>query len=154
MENTTNNSTADRELLIAKVLDAPVDLVWEAWSNPEHICNWWGPNGFTCTISKMDLKPGGEWHLVLHGPDGTDFKNRSTFTEVIPAVRIVYRHDSAPKFLATITFEDRGEQTFLKWHMLFDTKEEFIQTVKTFKADEGLKQNIVKLQDYLIGLKS
>jgi hypothetical protein len=61
----------------------------------------------------------------------------------------VYEHISGPKFLATVTFESRGNQTFLEWHMLFRTKEEFIQTVKTFKADEGLKQNIAKLNNYL-----
>lgn len=154
MENTANNNTADRELLITRLLDAPVDLVWEAWSKPEHLCNWWGPDGFTCTISKMDVQPGGEWNLTLHGPDGTDYKNRSTFTEIIPAEKIVYRHDSAPHFLATITFEDRGEQTFLSWRMLFDTREEYIQTVETFKADQGLKQNVAKLQVYLSNMNS
>jgi uncharacterized protein YndB with AHSA1/START domain len=153
MENTTS-STADRELLITKLLDAPVDLVWEVWSHPEHICNWWGPNDFTCTISKMDLRPEGEWNLVLHGPDGTDYKNHSIFKEVIPQQKISYLHESSPKFLSTITFEARGEQTFIKWHMLFNNREEFIHTVKTFKADEGLKQNIGKLQDYLAGMRA
>lgn len=153
MENTTNSAT-DRELLITRLLDAPVHLVWEAWSNAEHICNWWGPNGFTCTISKMDLRPEGEWNLVLHGPDGTDYKNRSIFKEVIPQQKISFWHESAPKFLSTITFEARGEQTFITWHMLFNNREEFIQTVKTFRADEGLKQNIVKLQDYLTSMKA
>lgn len=153
MENNRDSNATDRALLISKVLDAPVALVWEAWTNPQHICNWWGPNGFTCTISKMDLKPGGEWNLILHGPDGTDYKNRSIFEEIIPQQKIIYRHDSSPQFLGTITFEDRGEQTNINWHMLFNTREEFIQTVKTFKADEGLKQNILKLQDYLTGMK-
>ena len=79
MENTN-----DRELVLTRVFNAPVDLVWEVWSQPEHIAHWWGPNGFTCTIHKMDLRPGGEWNLVLHGPDGTDFDNQSFFREVIP----------------------------------------------------------------------
>ncbi|MFD2872472.1 SRPBCC family protein [Mucilaginibacter ximonensis] len=154
MKDITDNNITDRELLITKLLDAPVELVWEAWSNPEHICNWWGPDGFTCTISKMELRPEGEWHLVLHGPDGIDYKNRSIFKEIIPQQKISYWHESAPHFMGTITFEDRGEQTFLTWRMLFDTKEEFIQTVKVFKADQGLKQNVVKLQEYLNSMKS
>ncbi|HVV07103.1 MAG TPA: SRPBCC domain-containing protein, partial [Puia sp.] len=66
MENKKSN-TQDRELLITRQLDAPIDLVWEAWTSPEHIANWWGPNGFTNTITKMDLRPGGEWDLVMHG---------------------------------------------------------------------------------------
>src|ERR1700748_2388152 len=99
------NNTKDRELLITRLLDAPVDLVWEVWAKPEHISQWWGPNDFKCTISEMDLRDGGEWKLILHGPDGTDYKNQSIFKEVIPHKRIVYEHVSAPKFLSTIEFE-------------------------------------------------
>ena len=97
----------------------------------------------------MDLKKGGEWNLTMHGPDGTDFKNKSIFREIIKHKKIVYEHVSAPKFLATVEFEAQGEKTFIKWHMLFESKEQFIQTVKTFKADEGLKQNVDKLTHYL-----
>ena len=148
MQNEKSN-TADRELRISRLLDAPVELVWEVWTNPEHIKNWWGPDGFTNTITKMEIKPGGEWNLIMHGPDGTDYKNKSVFKEIIKHKKFVYEHISGPKFLATVTFESRGNQTFLEWHMLFRTKEEFIQTVKMFKADEGLKQNIAKLNIYL-----
>jgi uncharacterized protein YndB with AHSA1/START domain len=147
------NNTKDRELLISRTLNAPVELVWEAWTKPEHIANWWGPNGFTNTITKMEIKPGGEWDLVMHGPDGTDYKNKSVFKEIIPFKKIVYDHVSGPKFTATITFEAQGEQTLLNWHMLFETAEQFIQVVKTFKADEGLRQNIEKLNVYLSGLQ-
>lgn len=143
------NNTADRELRISRLLDAPIDLVWEVWTDPEHIKNWWGPNGFTNTITKMEIQPNGSWDLVMHGPDGTDYKNKSIFREVVKHEKIVYEHISGPKFLATILFEKKQDKTFIQWHMLFNTKEEFIQTVKTFKADEGLKQNLEKLNAYL-----
>jgi uncharacterized protein YndB with AHSA1/START domain len=146
------SKTSDRELRITRTLNAPVELVWEVWTKPEHIVNWWGPNGFTNTIHIMDVKPSGEWDFVMHGPDGTDFKNRSIYKEIIPHQRIVFEHVS-PRFTATIEFEDQGEQTLINWHMLFETREEFIRIVKTFKADEGLKQNIEKLNVYLAGLK-
>jgi uncharacterized protein YndB with AHSA1/START domain len=152
MEN-NQNSTQDRELIITRKLNAPVKLVWEVWTKPEHIANWWGPDGFTNTISKMDVVPGGEWDLVMHGPDGTDYKNKSIFKEIIRYKKIVYEHVSGPRFLATIRFEAQGEQTLLTWHMLFETAEEFIRTVKTFRADEGLKQNVEKLSVYLSQLK-
>lgn len=152
MEN-KKSSTHDREITISRKLNAPVDLVWEAWTKPEHIANWWGPNGFTNTISKMDMTAGGEWDLVMHGPDGTDYKNKSIFREVVLHKKIVYEHVSAPKFISTISFEEQGEQTHLTWHMLFESVEEFIQVVKTFKADEGLKQNVEKLEVYLAGMK-
>jgi len=148
------NDTKDRELLLMRMLNAPIELVWEVWTNPEHLAQWWGPNGFTNTISKMEVRPEGEWDLVMHGPDGTDYKNKSVFKEIILHKKIVYEHISGPKFLATIEFEEEGDKTFIKWHMLFESKEQFIQTVKTFKADEGLKQNFEKLDRYLLSLKN
>ncbi|HUP13763.1 MAG TPA: SRPBCC domain-containing protein, partial [Niastella sp.] len=143
------SSTKNRELRISRLLDAPVKLVWEVWTNPEHIAKWWGPNGFTNTISTMDVKPGGAWNLVMHGPDGTDYSNKSIFKEIVPEKKMVYEHITSPKFIATITFEEQGKQTLLNWHMLFESEEQFIQVVKTFKADEGIKQNVEKLAAYL-----
>jgi len=153
MQNEKSN-TQDRELLLTRMLNAPIELVWEVWTNPEHLAQWWGPNGFTNTITKMDVQPEGEWDLVMHGPDGTDYKNKSVFKEVILHKKIVYEHISGPKFLATIEFDEQGDKTFIKWHMLFESKEQFIQTVKTFKADEGLKQNVEKLDRYVASLMS
>jgi len=152
MENKSN--THDREISISRKLNAPVELVWEVWTKPEHIANWWGPNGFTNTIAKMEMAPGGEWDLVMHGPDGTDYKNKSIFKEIIPCKKIVYEHVSAPRFVATIDFEEQGEQTLINWHMLFESAEEFIQVVKAYGAVEGLKQNIEKLNVYLTGLSN
>lgn len=143
------NNTADRELCISRLLNAPVELVWEVWTNPEHIKNWWGPDGFTNTITMMHVEPQGEWNLTMHGPDGTNYRNESIFTEVVKHKKLVYDHITGPKFTATISFEEQGDKTLLTWHMLFRNREEFIQTVKTFKADEGLKQNVEKLQVYL-----
>ena len=151
--NEIKNDTSDRELIITRLLNAPRELVWDVFTKPEHIKNWWGPNGFTNTIDKMDVKPGGEWEFIMHGPDGTDYKNKSIYKEIIRPERIVFEHVSGPKFIATITFTAEGNKTHLKWHMLFESAEQFQQVVKTFKADEGLKQNIVKLEEYLAGVK-
>ena len=149
MQSVENKNTTDRELIVSRLLNAPIELVWKVWTEPDHIKNWWGPNGFTNTIFGMDMKAGGKWDYIMHGPDGTDYKNKSVFKEIVKYKRIVYEHVSGPKFTATIEFEKQGDKTFLKWHMLFETTEEFIRTVKTFKADEGLKQNVEKLQVYL-----
>jgi len=148
MENQKSN-TADREIRLSRLVNAPIDLVWEVWTNPEHIKEWWGPNGFTNTINKMDVRENGEWDLIMHGPDGTDYKNKSIFKEIIKHEKIVYEHISSPKFVATISFKAQKEKTLIDWHMLFESKEQFIQVVKTFKADEGLRQNMEKLNHYL-----
>jgi uncharacterized glyoxalase superfamily protein PhnB/uncharacterized protein YndB with AHSA1/START domain len=149
MSQKKESNTADRELIISRLLNAPRELVWEVWTSPEHIKNWWGPTGFTNTIFTMDVQPGGEWDFVMHGPDGTDYKNKSVYKEIVKPERIVFDHVSGPRFTASITFEEREGKTLLTWHMLFESKEQFEQVVKTFKADEGLKQNIVKLDAYL-----
>ena len=146
------SNTKDRELFLTRTLNFPIELVWEVWTNPEHIAQWWGPDGFTNTISTMDLQPGGQWNLVMHGPDGTDYTNKSIFKEVIENKKIVYEH-KAPNFIATINFEEQGEQTLLTWQMVFETRELFTQVVKAHNAAEGLKQNAVKLEAYLANLK-
>src|ERR1700733_523738 len=152
MNEMETNDIKDRELLLTRTLNAQVALVWEVFTNAEHIANWWGPNGFTNTITVMDVRPGGEWQLVMHGPDGTNYKNRSVFKEVVLHKKIVFEH-VAPNFMATISFEEQGEKTLLKWHMVFESREQFIAVVKAHHADEGLKQNVDKLEVYLDGLK-
>ena len=142
------NNTQDRELRLVRTLSAPIDLVWEVWTKPKHIAQWWGPNGFTNTITTMDLVPGGHWHLVMHGPDGTDYVNKSKFIEIIEFKRISYEHFN-PHIIATIDFEADGERTHLSWHMLFDSAAVFQAVVKAHNAGEGLKQNVDKLQVYL-----
>jgi len=139
---------SDREMLIQAKLNAPLALVWEAWTQPEAIAVWWGPAGFTNTIHAMEPKAGGEWRLTMHAPDGKSFPNRSEFVEVLPFQRIVFMHYN-PNYLATINFREDAQATQLEWSMEFETPEMFDTVVKVFKADEGLKQNIEKLQAFL-----
>lgn len=142
--------TADRELRIERLLDAPRDLVFNVWTDPGHIARWWGPDGFTTTIHHMDVRAGGKWNLTMHGPDGTDYRNESVFAEVIRPERLVFDHISGPKFRATVTFEAKGNKTLLTWVMLFDTAMERDRTVQTFGADKGLRENVEKLSKYLV----
>lgn len=149
MPQKKESNTADRELRITRLLNAPRELVWEVFTQADHIKNWWGPTGFTNTIFKMEVRPGGEWDFIMHGPDGTDYKNKSIYKEIVKPEKIVFDHVSGPRFTTTITFEEQHDKTLLTWHMLFESKEQFEQVVKTFKADEGLIQNIVKLEEYV-----
>ena len=143
-----NNNTANREMHITRMLNAPIDLVWEVWTNPEHIANWWGPSGYTNTIHKMEVIKGGEWRLTMHGPDGKDYPNKSMFIEIVPLKKIVFQHFN-PNYIATIIFEPKEKETLLEWAMLFETIELFETVIKVFKADEGLHQNVEKLENYL-----
>ena len=147
MENNSTTS-ANRELKISRTFNAPIELVWEAWSNPNQLKIWWGPDGFTTTIHKMDLVANGEWLLTLHGPDGTNYPNKAQFIEVVPFEKIVYKHFN-PNFLVTIIFEAAGQQTHIHWSSLFDSAKQLEAVIAVYKADEGLKQNVERLAAYL-----
>lgn len=143
------DSKESRELKMSRTVKAPIELVWKVWTDPEHIANWWGPNGHTNTIHQMDFREGGEWRLTMHGPDGRNYPNRSIFKEIIPLKKIVFEHFN-PHFIATIIFEPKGEETEIEWRSLFDTTEMLETVVKTFNAKEGQKQNFEKLGNYLL----
>lgn len=143
-----NDNTANRELRTIRILNASPNLVWEVWTNPQHIANWWGPNGFTNTIHKMDFQENGEWNLTMHGPDGTNYPNRSIFKEIIPYEKIVLEHFN-PHFVTTVDFDTIGGNTLLEWSMLFDTKEMHDIVVKAHRADQGQQENLEKLEKYL-----
>lgn len=148
------NSIADREIFISRLLNAPVDLVWEVWTNPEHIKHWWGPNGFSNKISKMNVKPGGEWELIMHAPNGTSHQYKCFFREVSKNKKLVYEHLGQPKFIATVEFESRSDKTFIRWQMLFESRDVLVEFVKTHNAKEGIKQNVEKLDHYLSTIKN
>lgn len=147
------NNSSNRELSISRLIHAPRELVWKVWTEPHHIKQWWGPNGFTNTISKMDVKPQGIWEFVMHGPDGTDYKNKHIYKEIIKPEKLVLFHETGPKFQLTATFEAKGNKTLVTLHSLFESAEQLQEVIKVFKADEGMKQNMDKLQSYLTQIR-
>jgi uncharacterized protein YndB with AHSA1/START domain len=152
--------TMERGILIERVFDAPRALVFDVWTNPRHIGLWWGPDGFTNTIESMDVRPGGEWHFVMHAPDGMDYRNRIVFREVVRPERLVYDHhhateDEAP-FLGFVTFAEEGEaarQTRLTLRTLFPTAAVRDMVKREYHAEEGGNQPLDRLDAYLAGLR-
>lgn len=138
----------NRILRLKEKINAPIEKVWQVWTKPEHLAKWWGPAGFTTTIHQMEMVVGSEWKLTLHSPDGTNYPNRSIFREIIPQKKIVYEHFN-PGFLATVIFEECGNETMLEWSMEFETQEMHDIVVKVHKADKGQKQNVEKLRAIL-----
>jgi PhnB protein len=138
-----------RELSISRLINAPRELVWEVWTHPEHIQHWWGPTGFKNTIAKMDVRPDGEWDFIMHGPDGTDYKNKHIYKEIVKPEKLVLEHITAPKFRMTVTFEEKGNKTLVSIHSVFESAEQLREVIRVFKADEGMKQNIDRLEVYV-----
>ena len=95
------------------------------------------------------MKPGGVWRFIMHGPDGTDYKNEIVYVEVVKPERLVYDHVSGPKFHVTVTFTEEGNKTRLNMQMLFESAAERDNTVKKFGAVEGLNQTLGRLQEHL-----
>ena len=95
VKNSIDLEQDPRSIIGKRVLDAPRALVFSVWTDPKHLTQWWGPNGFTTTTYSFDFRPGGTWRFVMHGPDGRDYQNLITFEEIVPPERIVYRHGGA-----------------------------------------------------------
>lgn len=150
-------ATSDREIVISRVVHFPRELVWNAMIDPKHLVYWWGPRGFTTTIEKMEVRPGGAWKFVMHGPDGTDYPQDCTFTEVRAPERIVYRHSGGKEgepivnSLKTLTFDALDDNsTRVTIRMRFASREERDNVVKTYGAIEGGKQTLARLTELLI----
>lgn len=150
---TTLDMPTDNQIVLTRTVNAAPELVWEAWTNPVHLARWWGPNGFTTTTKRMDVKAGSQWRYTMHGPDGRDYENLVTYICVDKPRQIVYRHDGddeceAVCFETTATFEARGEQTLVTLAMRFPSKEER-DNVLRYGADEGGRQTLSRLDAYL-----
>jgi uncharacterized protein YndB with AHSA1/START domain len=148
-----------RSIIGTRVFDAPRELVWSVWTDPKHLAQWWGPNGFSTTTSAFDMRPGGVWRFVMHGPDGRDYENRITFDEIVKPERIVYHHggggDVEPvQFTTTVTFEDLGGKTRLTMRGVFPSAAERERVIKEYGADKGLVQTMARLGEYLAKLAS
>lgn len=143
------HETVGREIRATRVFRAPRALVWRMWTEPEHITNWWGPNGFTTTIEHMDVRPGGEWRFVMHGPDGTDYPNHKVYEVVAPIDRLVMNHVCQPHHRMEAVFADTEGGTEVKVWMVFPTVEECQAIIARVGADEKLVENLVKLEKYL-----
>jgi uncharacterized protein YndB with AHSA1/START domain len=146
---------AERELVLNRLLNAPRTLVFDTWSDPEHVSKWWGPVGFTTTTHEMAFKVGGRWRFTMHGPDGTDYPNLVVYTEIARPERIRYDHgdddrseNPAPNFKVTVTFQDRGGKTFLTLRMLVESAA-ILEEMKKFGAVEGGTQTLDRLEQYL-----
>ncbi len=151
-ENNRMEHKSGKTLKTLATFNAPLAIVWDAWTKPEQIAAWWGPAGFTTTIHEMDFREGGEWRLTMHSAGGQNFPNRSIFKEVIPLKKIVFEHFN-PHFITTVLFEGDNDKTTVDWSLEFDSPEMFDIIVKAHKAGQGQRENIEKLGKYLEGLR-
>lgn len=143
------------EIVMTRLIAAPRDLAFTAFTDRDHISRWWGPNGFTTTTTEMDVRPGGQWLFTMHGPDGKNYPNRVRYTEVRKPEFITYDHDGGDgddgthSFKADITFEPEDGKTRVTLRLICASKEQREMMAK-FDAIEGGNQTLSRLEDYLI----
>src|SRR6266542_4442308 len=131
-------ATADREIVLSRDIDAPWELVFEAFTQVRHLSQWWWPDGFTTTTRAFEFRAGGVWDFVMHAPDGTDYQEWITWTELVPPERIALLHgesrDDPNAFESTLTFQLRDE------------------AVERYHAIEGGEQTLSNLAAYVAKL--
>ena len=152
MARESETATAEREIVLTRQLDAPRELVWKAWTEPEHLIRWWGPDGFTNTFHEVDFRTGGVWRFIMHGPDGTDYDNYVHFLEVVPPELMVFdQGTSADNVMhsSRVTFEEVEGGTLVTLRVVFPTVEARNAAVDNFNAIEAGHQTLAKLAQYV-----
>ena len=142
-------------MLISRVIQAPRDLVWGAFTDPEHLAHWWGPLGFSLETELFEFRSGGTWRHVMRGPDGTGYPNRIRFHEVVPPERLTYAHDTGKDedpegFETTITLLDLGGATQVVMRAVFRSEEACRRVVQKYGALEGGVQMLTRLLDQAV----
>lgn len=147
------SASAEREIVISRVIGAPQELVFEAFTEVRHLSQWRGPDGFTTTTRAFEFRVGGEWDFVMHGPDGTDFPEWIAWTEIVPPERIALLHgesrDDPNAFESVLTFAPDGGATRIEMRTVFRTKDLRDEAVEKYHANEGGRQTLSNLAAYV-----
>jgi uncharacterized protein YndB with AHSA1/START domain len=162
------SATAEREVVISRVVHAPRELVFEAFTAVRHLSQWWGPEGFTTTTRAFEFRVGGAWDFVMHGPDGTDYQEWISWTEIDPPVRITLLHGESRgdpnSFVSVLTFAPdspagadgpaagRPAGTRVEMRTVFPTRELRDEAVERYHAIEGGEQTLGHLAAYVAAI--
>ncbi len=139
--STAPGATTDREIVISRRIDAPRELVFEAFTEARHLAHWWGPEGFTTTTEAFEFRVGGEWVFAMRGPDGTDYSEWIVWTD-------------PDAFESVITFDQDGGATMLEMRTVFPTREQRDEAVHKYHAVEAGGQTLAHLAGYVIDVLS
>jgi len=149
---TTVTTPSDREIIITHIVAAPRRLVFEAYTNPEHLPHWMlGPEGWSMPVCEIDLRPGGAWHYVWRRADGTEMEMRGLYREIVPPERLVCTESWGgdwPETLNTLVLSEESGKTTITQQVLYPSKEARDAALKT-GMKEGIVQSFERLANYL-----
>ncbi|MEZ5346945.1 MAG: SRPBCC family protein [Pyrinomonadaceae bacterium] len=142
------SASPDHEIVSSRIVNAPVETVFEAWSDPRHLKEWWGPADFTNTFNEFDFRVGGKWKFIMHGPERGNYPNECEFTRIEKPVLIEWKRFSKPLFQVVAAFEEvSANQTKIVFKQLFETADE-CRKVKAFAVDKN-EENFDRLESEL-----
>jgi len=154
---------AGRELVISRTLNAPRALVYRAFTEPEHLKQWWGPKEWPVVYCTVDLRPGGKWHYCMRSSDGQESWGVAVYEEIVPDERIVYVdafsdaegnvNSALPMAKSTVEFSDADGKTRMVMRAEYPTEAD-LQTVVNMGMIEGIKSAWSQLEDLLERLQS
>src|SRR5215203_70281 len=137
MTNVILEAPSNYEIVSSRIADAPIEVVFKAWTDPVHLEKWWGPAGFTNTFKEFDLRPGGKWSFVMHGPDKGNYENECVFIKIEKPFLIAWYRLSKPLFQVVTSFEEIGiDKTKIIFKMLFENAEECAK-IKAFAPQKN-----------------
>uniref|UniRef100_UPI0040495004 SRPBCC family protein n=1 Tax=Gelidibacter sp. TaxID=2018083 RepID=UPI0040495004 len=145
-------SNPDCEIYSSRILNTPLEIVYQAFANPEHLKKWWGPEGFTNTIHEFDLRPNGKWILTMHGPEKGNYENSSIFKSVEPLKLISWKRISQPLFDMEVSFEAISDRkTKIAFRMIFETADA-CEKIKRFAGPKN-EENFDRLEKVLVNIR-
>jgi|JI9StandDraft_1071089.scaffolds.fasta_scaffold03425_5 uncharacterized protein YndB with AHSA1/START domain len=148
MKHTFFQTTPECEITSCRIVDFPQALVYQAWTNPDHLKNWWGPKGFTNTFHEFDLREGGHWRFTMHAPEKGNFENHCEFVKIDTPNLIAWKRHSQPLFKVAASFESlTNQQTKIVFRMVFDSPEA-CNKLKGFVVDKN-EENFDRLESEL-----
>ncbi|RZJ73920.1 SRPBCC domain-containing protein [Flavobacterium sp.] len=137
------------EIVSKREFNYPINKLWSAWTNPGHLKNWWGPNGFTNTFHEFDFTVGGRWRFTMHGPEKGNYENEVAFKVIDFEKRIEWDRITQPYFYVTVLFEKIGdERTLVTFLMKFYERKVYDTLIKF--APEKNEENFDKLESELL----
>lgn len=143
---------SEREVTLTRTFDAPRDLVFEAWTQPEHVKLWFGPRGYSLSVCEIDLRVGGGFRYVLRSPDGSATTMRGEYREIVAPDRLAYTETydeyPGPPSLVTLTLVEESGRTTLTSRVLYPSAEVRDAVLKMGMAD-GAGQTLDRLAEHL-----
>jgi uncharacterized protein YndB with AHSA1/START domain len=150
----------ERLLIVERVFDAPRELVWKAWTDPDQLAKWWGPRGWVTANYKLELKPGGVWHYCMRGPEGAESWGKGVYREIVEPERLVYYDvfsdaagstvEGMPGMLITLELADLAGKTKVTSTAEFATAEQ-LGAIVEMGVVRGLSETWDRLEEFLAG---